>query len=49
MKEYTLISLPIGKILLDKRMMTYRMFRGEKIEIPYFSWFVKECPKGLKR
>ena len=47
MKEYTLIPLPIGKILLDKSMMTYRLNMGEKIEIPYFSWYVKGADKNI--
>ncbi|MGA2955051.1 MAG: N-acyl homoserine lactonase family protein [Thermodesulfobacteriota bacterium] len=47
MREYTLIPLPIGKILLDKSMMTYRLNMGEKIDIPYFSWYVKGADKNI--
>lgn len=47
MREYTIIPLPLGKILLDKNMMPYRMFMGEKIEIPYFSWLVKGSDKYI--
>ena len=47
MREYTIIPLPLGKILLDKSMMTYRMFMGEKIEIPYFSWYIKGADKNI--
>jgi len=47
MKEYTLIPLPIGKIRIDKSMMTYRMNMGQVIEIPYFSWYIQGADKHI--
>jgi len=47
MQEYTIIPLPIGKIWIDKSMMTYRRNMGEKIEIPYFAWHIKGADSNI--
>ena len=47
MGKYTIIPLPMGKILLDMSMMTYRRNMGQKIEIPYFSWYIKGADKNI--
>ncbi len=47
MNQYTLIPLPMGKILLDMSMMTYRRNMGQQIEIPYFAWYVKGADKNI--
>lgn len=47
MDEYTLIPLPMGKILLDMSMMTYRRNMGQEIEIPYFAWYIKGADNNI--
>jgi len=47
MKEYTIVPMPIGRIWIDKSMMTYRRNMGEMIWIPYFSWYIKGADKNI--
>lgn len=42
-----IIPLPIGKIKIDKSMLTYRRNIGEKIWIPYYSWYIEGTKENV--